>query len=112
MGRFYSRVQFNFALTRFSAARILQQLLESEQLIPTGIRDGAILQIARLPKDKVITIPRQLARQRPLYGGPAEDVDDVRAVPVDDYRGALMFQVVDTAADKLEALWLEVGDER
>jgi hypothetical protein len=33
-------------------------------------------------------------------------------VPVDDYGGALMFQVVDPPADELIALWLEVGDER
>lgn len=62
VGRFYCRVQFNFALVRVSVAEIVQQLHESKQFIPTGIRDGAILQIARLPKDEVITISRQLAR--------------------------------------------------
>ena len=112
MGRFYSRVQFNFALASVPAAEILQQPHESQQFIPTGIRDGAILQIAGLPEDKVITIPRHVARQGALGGGPAEHVDDVRAVPIHDYGGALMFQVIDTAADELEALWLEVGDER
>ena len=112
MGQFYSRVQFNFALARASAAEILQQLHEPKQFIPTGIRDSAILQIARLPKDEMITISRQPARQGSLCRGPAEHVDDVRAVPVDDYRGALMFQIVDTAADELVALRLEVGDER
>ena len=62
VGRFYSRVQFNFALVRVSAAEILQQPDESNQFVPTGIRHGAILQITRLPKDEVITIPRQLLR--------------------------------------------------
>jgi len=59
--RFHSRVQFNYALAGVSAAEILQQLHESKQFIPTRIRDRAILQIARLPKDEVITTPRQLA---------------------------------------------------
>ena len=63
MGRFYSRVQFNFALAGVSAAEILQQLHESMQFIAAGIRDGAMLQIARLPQDEVITIPRQLRPQ-------------------------------------------------
>jgi hypothetical protein len=34
MGRFYSRVQFNFVLASVPAAEILQQLHESRQLIP------------------------------------------------------------------------------
>jgi hypothetical protein len=93
-------------------AQILQQPHECKQFIPTGIRNGAILQVAGFPRDKVITIARQLARQGSLGGRPAEHVDDVRAVPVDDNGGALMFQVVDTPADEFIALWLEVGDER
>jgi len=36
----------------------------------------------------------------------------VRAVLVDDDGGALMLQVVNTAADEFIALWLEVGDHR
>jgi hypothetical protein len=63
IGQFYSRIQFKFMLASVPAAQILQQPHESKQFIPTGIRYGAVVQIAGLPEDKVITIARQLARQ-------------------------------------------------
>src|SRR6266853_4071859 len=77
-------------LSSVPGARILQQPHESKQFIPSGIRDGAILEAVGLPKDYVIAIPRHLDRQGSLSGGPAEHIDDVRAVPVDDHCGALM----------------------
>ena len=36
----------------------------------------------------------------------------MQAVPVDDYRSALVIQVVDASADEFIALWLEIGDDR
>jgi len=112
IGRFYSRVQFNFLLSSVPGARILQQAHESKQLTPSDIRDGTILETVGPPKDQVIPIPRHLDRQGSLSGGPADHIDDVRAVPVDDYSGALMLQIVDTSANELVPLWFKVGDDR
>src|SRR5438309_591050 len=79
---------------------------------PSDIRDGTILETVGLPKDQVIAIPRHLDRQGSLSGGPADHIDDVRAVAVDDYSGALMLQIVDTSANELVPLWFKVGDDR
>src|SRR3984885_8401 len=108
--RFYSRAWFTFLRSSVPCAQVLQQPHESQQFIPSRIRDGAILQIPDPPKDKVIAAARHVAGQGSLCCGPAEDVDDVQAVPIDDDGSALMFQVINTPAAQFIALCLEVRD--
>src|SRR6185369_5837535 len=76
----------------------------------TGIRYGAVLQIARCPEGEVIAVARQRPRQRLAGGRPGEDVDDVRAVPIDDDRGALVIYISNASAYERIALCGEVGD--
>src|ERR1700723_1283293 len=69
-------------------AQILHELRKCLKLVPAGIRDGAVLKIAALPEEEVITVAGCAAGQMAVVGDPAEHVDDMRAVLVDDNRRA------------------------
>src|SRR5579863_3600300 len=81
-------------------ARVLQQPSESKKLIPSGIRDGAIHEIPGLPECKVITVASGILRHAALFGGPTENIDDVRTMLVHGYCGALMIKIISTSADE------------
>src|SRR5450755_3817138 len=87
-----------------AGAQIPQQPDQPQQLVPVRIGDGAILQVARPPKDEVITVAGRIPRQRTFIGSPTEHIDDVLTVLVDDHRGALMSHVVCAPADESIAL--------
>src|SRR5256884_838485 len=93
-------------------AQVPQQAYQPQQFVPTGIRHGAILQIPRLPEGQVITAAGRVPGQGTSTGRPAEYVDDVRTVLVDDHRRALMIQVVCAPANEAVTLLPEVGDHR
>src|SRR2546429_2593894 len=93
-------------------AQVPQQAYQPQQFVPAGIRHGAILQIPRLPEGQGITAAGRVPWQRTSTGRPAEYVDDVRTVLVDDDRRALMIQVVCAPANEAVTLLPEVGDHR
>jgi hypothetical protein len=60
----------------------------------------------------MMAVASRIPMYRGLLSAPAEDIYDVRAMPVNHHGGALMFEIVDATADECIALRLEVGDER
>src|SRR5450631_3288403 len=108
----YSRVRFTFNLPSVAGAHILQQPNKSKQFIPSGVRDGAILQISGLPESEVIAVARCIARHRSSRARPTKYINDVRAVLVDDHRGTLMIKIICTSANESIALLSEIGDHR
>src|SRR5450755_4714199 len=95
-----------------AGAQIPQQPHQAQQLVRACIGDGAILQVARPPKDEVITVAGRIPRQRTLIGGPTAHIDDVLFLLIRDPRRALMIQVICAPANESIALLLEVGDDR
>src|SRR5665213_2065704 len=81
----------------------LYQSYQSDQLGARGIRNGTILQISLLPEHEVIAVAGRRIAQLARAGSPAEHVDDVCTMLVDDHRRTLMSHIVRASAHELIA---------
>src|SRR5579859_7747412 len=106
---FYSPAIRSIALV--AGARLLQQTCEGTEFVPSGIRDGAVVQIPDLPEHHPIAVARRLRRQPALISRPTEYVDDVRTMLIDHHGRALMSEIIRAAADQRVALGGIIGDD-
>ncbi len=99
-------------VTLFPRAEILQQAYQSGELRPVGVRDGAVTQISHFPTSDVVTASACSLRHAAFTRRPAEYIDEVRAVLVNDDRRTLVVEVIRTPAEEPIALLGEVRDGR
>ena len=92
--------------------QILHQPHEALQLIPACVRDGAGVNIAGAPAQEVIAVTSCARGQCAARRGPAEQVDDMRSVLIDDGGGTLVVKVIGAAADQAIALRRKVCNWR
>src|SRR5512135_180840 len=90
----------------------LHQTRQVAQLVPAGIRDRAVLQVAVAPEDHVVAVAHGLPGERRVPDLPAEYVDDMCTMPVHEHRRALSLQGVHPTSGQSKAVRGKIRDDR
>src|SRR6185437_4383567 len=86
----------------FPALTLFHQRDEVIELHRIDIGHRRQIQVILFPEDHAIAIARARAREARIAVGPGEQVDDVRAMPIDHHGGTLAMDVIGATPDQGE----------